>query len=119
MSKISQYDYWDEIANIANEINEESKRADTDGFGDDFDAYDRAHEWIDGHQWIIYTAYHMEVLQYTDNRDYYMDECGFEVGPGTSLGDVLMRSAFYTPCYKTCLVIPGFPAIDPRPFLSC
>ena len=34
------------------------------------------HEWIDGHEWIIYNAYHLPILQHSSNADYMRDEFG-------------------------------------------
>lgn len=34
------------------------------------------HEWIDGHEWIIYNAYHLPILQHSSNSDYMLDELG-------------------------------------------
>jgi hypothetical protein len=36
------------------------------------------HETIDEHQWVIYYAYNLDVLQYSDNSDYMVDELGVE-----------------------------------------
>ena len=35
-------------------------------------------ETIGAHQWIIYNAYNLELLQYSDNSDRYVDEFGTE-----------------------------------------
>jgi lysine/ornithine N-monooxygenase len=34
------------------------------------------HETGDSHQWVIYTAYHLPVLQHTDNADYMVGNFG-------------------------------------------
>jgi hypothetical protein len=34
------------------------------------------HETIDGHQWVIYYAYNLDVLKYSDNPDYMTDNFG-------------------------------------------
>ena len=31
------------------------------------------HETIDGHEWIIYTAYNLDVIQYSRNDEYYKE----------------------------------------------
>lgn len=36
------------------------------------------HEDIDGHQWVIYYAYNMPVIQYSDNAEYMVDNFGGE-----------------------------------------
>jgi hypothetical protein len=34
------------------------------------------HETVDAHQWVIYTAYHLPILQHTDNAEYMVDNFG-------------------------------------------
>lgn len=34
------------------------------------------HEWIDGHEWIIYYRFHLPILQHSDNSDYMLDNLG-------------------------------------------
>lgn len=31
------------------------------------------HETIDGHEWIIYTAYNLDIIQHSQNDEYYKD----------------------------------------------
>ena len=38
----------------------------------------RLHETIDGHQWVIYTSYNLDVLRHSDNEDAYIDNFGGE-----------------------------------------
>ena len=44
------------------------------------------HETIDGHQWIIYYAYNLDVLKYSRNADYMNDNFGAD-----SLADALSK----------------------------
>jgi len=34
------------------------------------------HEYIDGHEWVIYNAYHLPILQHSSNADYMVDNLG-------------------------------------------
>lgn len=34
------------------------------------------HETVDSHQWVICTAYHLPILQHTDNAEYMVDNFG-------------------------------------------
>ena len=36
----------------------------------------RLHETIDGHQWVIYYAYNLPVLEHSDNADYMEENLG-------------------------------------------
>jgi hypothetical protein len=42
----------------------------------DRDETDVLHETIDGHCWVIYTAYNFQVLQHSDNDGYAVEEWG-------------------------------------------
>lgn len=41
------------------------------------------HEWIDGHEWIIYNAYHLPILQHSSNAEYMVDNLGEEEAAST------------------------------------
>lgn len=95
MSNITQSQYWNEVECLASHIVSES--ADQAGCNT-ADTFDRdsiyeaihdtvLHETIDGHQWVIYCAYNLNVLQYSDNSEYMIDEIGVE-----SAGSVLKES---------------------------
>lgn len=45
----------------------------------DENLYDTTHEAIDSHEYIIYTAYHLPILQYSDNANYMVEELGNEI----------------------------------------
>ena len=36
------------------------------------------HESIDGHMWIIYYSYNLEIIKQSDNEEYYLDNFGSE-----------------------------------------
>jgi flagellar biosynthesis chaperone FliJ len=42
------------------------------------DYYDRLHEVIDSHKWIIYNRFHMEVIAHTNNEEAYQEVYGAE-----------------------------------------
>jgi len=57
------------------------------------------HETIDGHQWIIYTRYHDEILRYSENAEAYEDiftdeQIGERVAEG-GLAAAIAEKAFY------------------------
>lgn len=61
-------EYWDEVESLA--------KSRFDDYGDqseDVD-YDYAFELVDGHQWIIYTTYHQDVLNAASDPDYGPNE---------------------------------------------
>jgi len=76
----TEYEYHQEILAIAenlvteamtngNGIREESEEAINDYM---------LHEYIDGHQWVIYYAYNLDVIKYSDNDGYMEDNFGTE-----------------------------------------
>lgn len=79
-NEITKQSYWNEINSLAESIASEAM---ADNNNDRQDAEDdindsRLHETIDEHQWIIYNAYNLDVLKYSDNEDYYIDNFGAE-----------------------------------------
>jgi hypothetical protein len=85
--QLSGVEYWKEVSALAEMIVSEAA-----------DTFDRdtvlekirdvlLHETIDGHQWIIYYAYNLSVLEHSDNSDYMVDNLGAE-----SAGEVLKDS---------------------------
>lgn len=78
MTIITNAQYWIEVesvaANIACEAMQTAKN-DRDE-AEDIINDSLLHETIDGHEWIIYTAYHLPILQISDNTDYYIDNFG-------------------------------------------
>ncbi len=78
MSDITRSQYCDEIKSIASSMAEEAlSDNDWDRDAAEEDINDsRLHETIDGHQWVIYTAYNLDVIRHSDNSDAYVDNFG-------------------------------------------
>ncbi len=72
---ISYSDYWAEIAAIVEQTKAEAKEYDSD-------AYDTLHTMIDGHNWVIYTAYAFDVLKHTEHESYAVEELGYTLTSG-------------------------------------
>ena len=64
---ITSNEYWKEIESIAAYLIEENKNDNS-----------RVYEVVDGHQWIIYCRYNLDVIQHSDNEDYIQDNLGGE-----------------------------------------
>jgi hypothetical protein len=64
---MTQSEYNAEIESIAREAREQEAEG--------YDLQDAIHELVDGHQWVIYNANHLDVLRYSDN-----EEAGIEEG---------------------------------------
>ena len=78
MSNITSSQYWNEIQSLAVSIAEEAM-AQCDNNRDEAEELindSLLHETIDGHQWVIYYAYNLDVYQHSDNPDYYIDNFG-------------------------------------------
>lgn len=78
MSNITSSQYWNEVQSLAVSIAEDAM-AYCDNNRDDAEELindSLMHETIDGHQWIIYNAYNLDVYQYSDNSEYYIDNFG-------------------------------------------
>ena len=80
MSNITRSQYWIEVEALANSIATEAMQScDNDREGAEEMINDSLlHETIDGHEWIINNAYNLDVIQHSDNTDYYIDEFGSE-----------------------------------------
>lgn len=91
MENLTSNEYWTEIKSIAaNLVDESMEQATLDNNGDtsDFESLKetaeesindyRLHEVIDGHQWVIYYAYNLDVISHSDNEDYMVDNFGSE-----------------------------------------
>lgn len=86
MSNITQAQYWSEVNSLATSIVSEAAGQAGCNTADTFDRdsiYETIHdtvlhETIDGHQWVIYYAYNLDVLQHSDNDDYMIDNIGIE-----------------------------------------
>jgi len=71
-------EYYGEISSLAEMMTEEVL---SETIGDREAAEEiindsRLHETIDGHQWVIYYAYNLDVLQYSRNDDYFEENIG-------------------------------------------
>lgn len=78
MSNITSSQYWNEVQSLAVSIAEDAMSA-CDNNRDNAEELindSLLHETIDGHEWIIYNAYNMDVYQYSGNSDYYIDNFG-------------------------------------------
>ena len=78
MSNITSSQYWNEVQSLAVCIAEDaiSYCANNRDEAEELINDSLLHETIDGHQWIIYYAYHLDVYQYSRNSDYYIDNFG-------------------------------------------
>lgn len=78
MTDITETKYRQQILAIAEDLatealqdNEWNREAALESINDT-----RLHETIDGHQWVIYTAYNLDVLKFSGNADAYIDNFG-------------------------------------------
>lgn len=85
MESITLSQYANECSDIARDIVDECQ-------GDEERIQDRLHETIDGHQWIIYTYYALQILSHTKNDDAYFDDFGPLTADGFS--DAVTKMAF-------------------------
>lgn len=69
MNSITQAEYYSECQSIATETVKECE-------GNEESIQDQLHEAVDGHQWIIYTFYNLQVLQHSRNENAYFDDFG-------------------------------------------
>ena len=75
---MNSQEYWKEVRGLADYIcceamadnNNDKEAAEEEIF--DY----RLHETIDSHQWIIYYGYNLDVIQNSNNADYYQDNFG-------------------------------------------
>lgn len=78
MTNITSSQYWKEIQDLAVSIAEDAMSQCDDNREEAEELINDSllHEAIDGHNWVIYYAYNLEVYQYSDNADYYIDNFG-------------------------------------------
>lgn len=82
---ISNQEYWKEVIATAAAVVEQAidglqwdnAEVDQDSIEERINDY-VLHEQIDGHQWVIYNAYHLPIIQHSDNPDYAVDNFGAE-----------------------------------------
>jgi len=84
MSEITYQEYWAEVESIAeNMVDEEMSWNDNDRDVAEEAINDHTlHETIDGHQWVIYYAYNLDVIRHSDNEDYMNENFGSEALSG-------------------------------------
>ena len=78
MSNITSSQYWNEVQSLAVSIAEDAMLQ-CDNNRDEAEELindSLLHETIDGHQWVIYYAYNLDVYQHSNNSDYYIDNFG-------------------------------------------
>ena len=89
MSEMTSHEYWKEVSDLASGITQEcfdefpedqqaEIREDNDNDAFREALYERLHETIDGHQWVIYTAYNFDILRHSPNNDYSVVNFGAE-----------------------------------------
>jgi hypothetical protein len=95
MDDMTRNEYWDEIRSIRENLLDEwrDERGDTKDDPQDW-LYERLNQTIDGHQWIIYYSYNIDVLRFTDNRDAYYDQMGEWPTSDTGLQGMLAAIAY-------------------------
>jgi hypothetical protein len=73
---MTRHEYRKEIESLASAIESEVRESiDYDNTIDVNDAvYEAVHLTVDSHMWIIYNAYHLDIIQHSDNAEYGIDE---------------------------------------------
>ncbi len=71
---MNESEYWAEVRSLAENIVEEA--ADQDLNEEEKEQY--LWETIDGHEWIIYTAYHYDIMKHSPNDGYSAENFGAE-----------------------------------------
>jgi hypothetical protein len=82
---ITQSEYFSEVNAIAENIVRECE-------GDEDACTDRVHEDVDGHRWIIYTYYNLQVLTHSSHEDAYFEDFG--ALSADSFSDAVQKMAF-------------------------
>ena len=85
---ISYGDYWKEIGSIGKECRGLAAENDTD-------ISDEILTYIDGHRWIIYNAYHFDILRHSDNEESLLDNSELCIDSSTSLFQITAQFAFW------------------------
>lgn len=80
MSNITSSEYWNQVEAIARDIvSDAMELRDNDREqAEEFIQDILLHETIDGHQWIIYYAYSLDVIEHSLNEDYCVDNFGLD-----------------------------------------
>ena len=80
MSNITSSQYWKEVEALATQIAQDAMsscdndRSEAEELINDSLLF----ETIGAHHWVIYNAYNLDVLRYSDNSDYYVDNLGMD-----------------------------------------
>ena len=84
---MNNQEYWNEVNEIADSIACEAMQQCADSRqapsivredAEELINDSLLHETIDGHQWVIYYSYNLDVIKHSDNADYMQDNFGVE-----------------------------------------
>jgi hypothetical protein len=64
---VTSSEYWSEIRSIVENVKQDVRE-------NEGDVSDAVHEAIDGHQWVIYTGYNLDVLKHCSDESAGIDE---------------------------------------------
>jgi len=75
---ISNYEYWKECQRLAQDLIDEVRTENPTFEKSDLidEIQERSWELVDGHQWIIYYSYNLNVIDHSDNENYMIDNNG-------------------------------------------
>lgn len=73
---ITNKEYWDEVRSLAYGVCEDAYDGADSAQDYEETLSEMLFETIDGHQWVIYCAYNLPVLQLSDNAEYMIDNFG-------------------------------------------
>ena len=88
---MTRSEYYNEIESIAAETLRESREE-----GRDVDEV--LHETIDGHQWVIYNANHLDVLKHSDHEEAGIEEGVIDANEALKDGGLYKLTAQLTYC---------------------
>ena len=76
---ISSTEYYKEISGIAKDLVSEAMiHTSEQEAAEELIQDSLLHETIDGHQWVIYNGYNLDVINHSDNDDYMTENFGGE-----------------------------------------
>jgi hypothetical protein len=84
-NEITQQQYWAEINELAQDAFNEKDNYE--------DRIDYVHELVDGHQWVIYNAYHFDVLKHCSDENAYFENFG-EAPTGSNVHEILIKLVY-------------------------
>ena len=75
---ISNEQYWEEIRHLVKYFSDDDPKGDgwASDYGEDTDKQDAMHEVLDGHEFVIYNAKALAVLQHSRNHNAYQEQIG-------------------------------------------